>query len=132
MTAFGLVVRDLSADVYLAASQFLTAVLRRSLEPGQYLAIRYTERLAEAGAVGSVGSRGDSYDNALAESVNGLYKTEVIHRRGSWRSLEQVELATAAWVDWWNHRRLHTAIDNRPPAEFEALYHQQSAASAAA
>jgi putative transposase len=110
----------------------LTGLIHHSDRGVQYLAIRYTERLAEAGAVGSVGSRGDSYDNALAESVNGLYKTEVIHRRGSWRSLEQVELATAAWVDWWNHRRLHTAIDNRPPAEFEALYHQQSAASAAA
>lgn len=110
----------------------LTGLIHHSDRGVQYLAIRYTERLAEAGAVGSVGSRGDSYDNALAESVNGLYKTEVIRRRGSWRSLEQVELATAVWVDWWNHRRLHTAIDNRPPAEFEALYHQQRAASAAA
>jgi putative transposase len=82
--------------------------------------------------VGSVGSRGDSYYNALAESVNGLYKAEVIRTRGAWRSLDQVELATAAWVDWWNHRRLHTAIDNRSPAEFEALYHQQCAASVAA
>jgi putative transposase len=82
--------------------------------------------------VGSVGSRGDSYDNALAESVNGLYKTEVIRRRASWRSLDQVELATAAWVDWWNHRRLHSAIGDVPPADYEALYHQQSAASAAA
>jgi len=132
VTAFGLVVRDLSADVYLAASQFLTAVLRRSLEPGQYLAIRYTERLAEAGAVGSVGSRGDSYDNALAEAVNGLYKAEVIRKRGPWRSLEQVELATAEWVDWWNHRRLHSAIDNMPPAEYEALYHHQREANEAA
>jgi putative transposase len=100
-------------------------VLRGPLEPGQYLAIRYTERLADAGAVRSVGSRGDSYDNALAEAVNGLYKAEVIRKRGPWRSLEQVELATAEWVDWWNQRRLHGAINDMPPAEYEALYYQQ-------
>jgi putative transposase len=81
--------------------------------------------------VRSVGSRGDSYDNALAESVNGLYKAEVIHRR-SWRSLEQVELVTAEWVHWWNHRRLHSAIDDLPPAEYEARYHQQHEAPQAA
>ena len=79
----------------------------------------------------SVGSRGDSYDNALAESVNGLYQAEVIHRR-SWRSLEQVELATAEWVDWWNHRRLHGAIDSLPPAEYEALYYSHHEAPQAA
>ncbi len=73
----------------------------------------------------SVGSRGDSYDNALAETVNGLYKAEVIHRQRSWRSLEHVELATAAWVYWWNHTRLHSAIGNVPPAEYEALYYRQ-------
>ncbi len=89
------------------------------IEPGQYLAVRYTERLAEAGAVRSVGSRADSYDNALAETVVGLYKTELIRRRGPWRTLEHLELATAEWVDWWNQRRLHGAIDNLPPAEFE-------------
>jgi len=85
----------------------------------QYLAIRYTERLAEAGAVASVGSKGDSYDNALAESVNGLYKTELIWRRGPWRTVEEVELATLGWVDWWNHRRLHGACGDIPPVEFE-------------
>jgi putative transposase len=85
----------------------------------QYLAIRYTERLAEAGAVGSVGSKGDSYDNALAETVNGLYKAELIWQRGPWRTAEDVELATLAWVDWWNHRRLHGACGHLPPAEFE-------------
>jgi putative transposase len=85
----------------------------------QYLAIRYTERLAEAGAVGSVGSKGDSYDNALAEAVNGLYKAELIWRRGPWRTAEDVELATLAWVDWWNHRRLHGACGDVPPVEFE-------------
>jgi putative transposase len=91
----------------------------------QYLSVRYTERLAEAGAVRSVGSRGDSYDNALAETIVGLYKTELIRRRGPWRSLEHVELATAEWVDWWNQRRLHGATDNLPPAEFERQWWTQ-------
>ena len=91
----------------------------------QYLAIRYTERLAEAEAVSSVGSRGDSYDNALAETVNGLYKAELINRQGPWRSVEQVELATAEWVHFWNDRRLHSACGDIPPAEFEAAYHQR-------
>jgi putative transposase len=106
--------------------------LLRSLESAQYLSIRYTERLAETGAVASVGSRADSYDNALAEAVNGLYKAEVIRKTGPWRSLEQVELATATWVDWWNQRRLHSAIDNLPPAEFEAHYYHQREADEAA
>jgi putative transposase len=91
----------------------------------QYLAIRYTERLAEAGAMASVGSKGDSFDNALAETVNGLYKTELIRRQGPWRTAEQVELATLAWVDWWNNRRLHEACEWTPPAEFEAQYYRQ-------
>jgi putative transposase len=91
----------------------------------QYLAVRYTERLAEEGAVASVGSRGDSYDNALAEAVNGLYKAELIGRRGPWRTAEQVELATLAWVQWWNQRRLHGAIGDIPPAEYEASYYRQ-------
>lgn len=91
----------------------------------QYLAIRYTERLAEAGATGSVGSRGDSYDNALAETVNGLYKAELIHRRGPWRSVDEVELSTSDWVHFWNTRRLHSACGDVPPAEFEAVYHQR-------
>ena len=99
----------------------------------QYLAIRYTERLAEAGAVNSVGSRGDSYDNALAETVNGLYKTELIHRQGPWRSVDHVELGTSRWVDWWNHRRLHSACNMVTPAEFEqAYYRRQGEASPAA
>ena len=97
-------------------------MLRQPLEPGQYLSIRYTERLAEAGAVTSVGSRGDSYDNALAESTIGLYKTELIRRRGPWRGLDDLELATLEWVDWYNHRRLHSACGNRPPAEYEAAF----------
>jgi putative transposase len=99
----------------------------------QYLAIRYSERLAEAGVAASVGSRGDSYDNALAETVNGLYKAELIHRMGPWRTADQVELATAGWVDWWNHRRLHSACGHVPPAEYEAMhYREQCAANPAA
>jgi len=89
----------------------------------QYVSIKYTERLAGAGLVPSVGSVGDSYDNALAETINGLYKAEVIHRRGPWRSLEAVEYATLEWVDWFNNRRLLEPIGNIPPAEAEANYH---------
>ena len=92
----------------------------------QYVSIRYTERLADAGIEPSVGSVGDSYDNALAETINGLDKTEVIRRRGPWRSLETVELATLDWVDWFNNRRLLEPIGNIPPAEAEARYYQQS------
>lgn len=91
----------------------------------QYVSIRYTERLAEAGIEPSVGSVGDSYDNALAETINGLYKAEVIHRR-SWRNLQDVELATLEWVDWFNHRRLLGPIGDIPPAEAEANYYQQT------
>lgn len=100
-------------------------VLRRPLESAQYVSVRYTERLAEAGIEISVGSVGDSYDNALAETINGLYKTEVIHRRGSWRSFEAVEFATVEWVDWFNHRRLLEPIGNMPLAEAEARYYAQ-------
>jgi putative transposase len=91
----------------------------------QYLSIKYTERLAEAGIEPSVGSIGDSYDNALAETINGLYKAEVIHRRGPWRSFEAVEFATLEWVDWFNNRRLLEPIGNIPPAEAEAAYYAQ-------
>jgi len=99
----------------------------------QYLSVRYTERLAEAGIEASVGSRGDSYDNALAETINGLYKAEVIYRRGPWKNMEAVEYATLEWVDWFNHRRLLEPIGNVPPAELEAAYyrHQQESAKAA-
>lgn len=86
------------------------------------LSIRYTERLAEAGFEPSVGSVGDSYDNALAETIIGLYKSEVIHHRGPWRSLDAVEYATLEWVDWFNHRRLLEPIGNVRPAELEASY----------
>lgn len=93
----------------------------------QYLSIRYTERLADAGIELSVGSRGDAYDNALAETVIGLFKTEVIRRRGPWRSLETVEFATLEWVDWFNTRRLLEPIGYIPPAEYEARYYAQAA-----
>ena len=105
----------------------LEGLIHHSDRGVQYLAVRYTERLADAGAVCSVGSRGDSYDNALAESVIGLFKTEVVRKQGSWKSFEQLELASARWVDWYNHRRLHTAIGDVPPAEFEASYYASSA-----
>ena len=105
-------------------------MLQRPVEPGQYLSIRYTERLAEAGAQPSVGSIGDSYDNALAETIIGLYKTEVIHRRGPWRSLDAVEYATLEWVDWFNNRRLLESIGNIPPAELEMQYLRQRSESA--
>ena len=91
----------------------------------QYVSIKYTERLAEAGVEPSVGSVGDSYDNALAETINGLYKTEVIRRRGPWRSFEAVEFATLEWVDWFNNRRLLEPIGNLPPAEAEARFYAQ-------
>jgi putative transposase len=89
----------------------------------QYVSIKYTERLAEAGIEPSVGTVGDSYDNALAETINGLYKAEVIHRRGPWRSFEAVEFATLEWVDWFNNRRLLEPIGNIPPAEAEERYY---------
>lgn len=91
----------------------------------QYLSIRYAERLSEAGIDSSVGSRGDSYDNALAETINGLYKTQVIRRRSPWRNIDAVEYATLEWVDWFNHRRLLEPIGNVPPAELETAYYRQ-------
>jgi putative transposase len=91
----------------------------------QYLAIRYTERLAETGAVNSVGSKGDSYDNALAETIIGLYKAELVRNRGPWRGLDDLEYATLEWVDWFNHRRLFEAHGQIPPAEFEQLHYRQ-------
>jgi putative transposase len=104
-----------------------TGLVHHSDRGVQYVAIRYTERLAEAGAVASVGSKGDSYDNAAAESLNGLYKTEVIRHRGPWKGLDDVELATMEWVDWYNHRRLHSWCDDRPPAEYEDEHYRQIA-----
>jgi putative transposase len=125
--------RSLRTDLALDALEMaiwrrqaqLEGLVHHSDRGSQYLAIRYTERLTEAGAVTSVGSRGDSYDNALAETVIGLYKTELIRRRGPWKGLDEVEYATLEWVDWFNHRRLLEPIGHVPPAEFEASYHRR-------
>jgi putative transposase len=100
----------------------LEGLVHHSDRGSQYLSIRYTQRLAEAGAVTSVGSRGDSYDNALAETIIGLYKTELVRRRGPWRGIDDLEYATLEWVDWFNYRRLLEPIGHVPPAEFEAAF----------
>ena len=100
-----------------------SGLVHHSDRGSQYLSIKYTERLAEAGIEPSVGSVGDSYDNALAETINGLFKAEVIHRRGPWRSFDAVEYATLEWVDWFNNRRLLEPIGNIPPAEAEANFY---------
>jgi len=102
-----------------------SGLIHHSDRGGQYLSIRYTERLAEAGIEPSVGSVGDSYDNALAETINGLFKTELVHRQGPWRSMQALELATLGWVDWFNNRRLLGPIGNIPPAEAEENYYAQ-------
>jgi len=119
----------LEQAIYDRCGEGLTALVHHSDRGSQYLSMRYTDRLAEAGIAPSVGSRGDSYDNALAESVIGLFKTEVIQRRGPWRHLEGVEFATLDWVDWFNTRRLLEPIGYLPPAEYEARYYQQAAAA---
>ena len=98
----------------------------------QYLSIRYTERLGEVGVIPSVGRVGNSYDNALAETVIGLFKTEVIRQQGPWKSLDEFEYATLAWVDWFNNKRLLEPIGNRPPAEKEDEYYRQLEVSAMA
>jgi putative transposase len=128
---------DLALDalemaIFMRGGGDLDGLIHHSDRGVQYLAIRYTERLEAAGAVGSVGSKGDSFDNALAETVNGLYKAELINRQGPWRSVEQVESETAAWVHWWNSQRLHTACDYVPPAEYEAAYWADQQVAAAA
>ena len=127
------VVRSMHAELVLdALEQAIWArsgakgVVHHSDNGSQYLSIRYSERLEEIGAQPSVGSVGDSYDNALAETVIGLYKAEVIHRRGPWRGRDEVEYATLEWVDWFNHRRLLEPIGNIPPVEYEARYHQSA------
>jgi putative transposase len=118
---------DLALDalemaIFARRDQNLDGLIHHSDRGVQYLAIRYTERLGEAGVVNSVGSRGDSYDNALAESFNGLYKAELIRNQGPWRGLDDVEFATLEYVDWFNHKRLHGEIGMIPPAEHEAAY----------
>ena len=107
------------------------ALIHHSDRGSQYVSIRYSERLAEAGIEPSVGSRGDSYDNALAETINGLYKTELIHRRAPWKTKESLELATLEWVSWFNHHRLLEPIGYIPPAEAEENYYRQLASQAA-
>jgi putative transposase len=104
----------------------LAGLVHHSDRGVQYLSIRYTERLAQAGAVASVGSCGDSYDNAMAESFHGLYKTELIRRRGPWRGLDDVEFATLEYLDWFNHRRLHGEIGMIPPAQAEDRHYRQT------
>jgi putative transposase len=117
----------------LHARRNVNGLIHHSDRGSQYLSIRYGERLAESGIEPSVGSTGDSYDNALAESINGLYKAEVINRRGPWRNVEDVEFATLEWVDWFNNRRLLEPIGDIPPIEFEQMYYlnHESAAYAA-
>ena len=117
-----LVLDALEMALWARQRESLGGLVHHSDRGSQYLSIRYTERLADAGAALSVGSRGDSYDNALAETIIGLFKTELIRSRGPWRNLDEVEYATLEWVDWFNHRRLLEPIGNIPPAEFEADY----------
>jgi putative transposase len=112
--------------------QRVAGVICHSDAGGRYTSIRYTERLDEVHAAPSIGSVGDSYDNAMAESVIGLYKTELIRPQGPWRNAEEVELATLPYVDWFNTTRLHTEIGDVPPAEFEATYYRQTEATPAA
>ena len=118
----------LEQALYDRQPQNSDALVHHSDRGSQYVSIRYTERLGEAGIEPSVGSRGDSYDNALAETINGLYKTELIHRRAPWKTKESVELATLQWVHWFNHIRLLEPIGYIPPAEAEANYYRQLAA----
>ena len=125
--------RSLRTDLALDALEMaiwrrqgeLDGLVHHSDRGSQYLSIRYTERLAEAGAVTSVGSRGDSYDNALAETLIGLYKTELIRRNGPWKGIDDVEYGTLEWTDWFNHRRLLEPIGNVPPAEFETSFYRR-------
>ena len=113
----------LEQAIYERREAGLADLVHHSDRGTQYLSMRYTDRLADAGIAPSVGSRGDSYDNALAESIIGLFKTEVIQRKGPWRHLEAVEFATLRWVDWFNNRRLLEPLGYVPPAEFEAAYY---------
>jgi putative transposase len=122
---------DLALDalemaIYARGDKDLTQLVHHSDRGVQYLSIRYTERLGEAGVVNSVGSRGDSYDNAMAESFNSLYKAELIRNKGPWRGLDDVEFATLEYVDWFNHRRVHHEIGKIPPAELEATHYRHA------
>jgi transposase InsO family protein len=118
---------DLAIDALdmalFARGRRLKGLVHHSDRGVQYLSVRYSERLGEAGVVASVGSKGDSYDNALAESFNGLYKSELIYRRGPWRNVEHVEWAMLNYINWFNNRRLHESLGYVPPSEFETRYH---------
>jgi len=118
----------LEQAIYDRCGAGVTDLVHHSDRGTQYLSMRYTDRLAEAAIAPSVGSRGDSYDNAMAESIIGLFKAEIIQRKGPWRHLEAMELATLEWVDWFNHRRLLEPIGYLPPAEYEARYYEQAVA----
>ncbi len=131
------VARSMQTDLVLDALEqalwsrsTVEGVIHHSDRGSQYLSIRYSERLIDAGVKPSVGTTGDSYDNALAETIIGLYKTEVIHHRGPWRNIDAVEYATLEWVDWFNNRRLLEPIGNMPPVEFETAYYRQREESA--
>jgi putative transposase len=127
----GLALDALEMAIWSRWGESLEGLVHHSDRGSQYLAIRYTARLEEAGIASSVGSKGDSYDNALAETINGLYKAELIRRRGPWRTAAEVERATAEWVAWWNNQRLHGTCGRIPPAEYEANWYQRQAATAA-
>jgi transposase InsO family protein len=123
----GFVLDALEQALYARQPKLSDGLIHHSDRGSQYVSIRYTERLAEAGIEPSVGSRGDSYDNALAETFNGLYKAELIHRRAPWKTKAAVELATLEWVSWFNHQRLLQPIGYIPPAEAEENYYRQQA-----
>jgi putative transposase len=126
-----LVLDALEQALYARQPERDDALIHHSDRGSQYVSIRYSERLAEVGIEPSVGSKGDSYDNALAETINGLYKAELIYRRGPWKTMEAVELATLEWVSWFNHHRLLEPIGYIPPVEAEANYYRQLATQAA-
>lgn len=119
----GLALDALEMAIWSRRGELLEGLIHHSDRGSQYLAIRYTARLEEAGIAASVGSRGDSFDNALAETINGLYKAELIRKQGPWRTVADVEQATAEWVAWWNNQRLHGSCDRLPPAEYEAAFY---------
>ena len=118
-----LVMDALEMAIFSRRHQLLDGVIAHSDAGSQYVSVSYTERLVEINAQPSIGSIGDSFDNAMAETMNGLYKTELIRRQGPWRNAEHVELATLAWVEWFNTRRLHSELGDVPPTEFEANYY---------
>ena len=126
----GFVLDALEQALYARQPKLSDGLIHHSDRGSQYVSIRYTERLAEAGIEPSVGSRGDSYDNALAETINGLYKAELIHRRAPWKTKAAVELAALEWVSWFNHQRLLEPIGYIPPAEAEEDYYRQQAEKA--